>query len=111
MKLIKLAVTALVLLSAAPVAAGVSSDYTFEQDRMVIDRGNVFVVSSFDSQDGITVYDFAGVRLWEARFYAKILSWQVEDDFVMVFSKDRNGTSTYLTCVDRRNGKMVWQRP
>ncbi len=111
MKLIKLAVAALVLLAAAPVTAGVSSDYAFEQDRMVIDRGNVFVVSSFDSQDGITVYDFTGVRLWEARFYAKILSWQVEEDFVMVFSKDRNGTSTYLTCVDRRNGKMVWQRP
>lgn len=111
MKWIQLAVTALALLSAAPVVAGISSDYGFEQDRMTINRGDVFVVSSFDTQDGITVYDLTGVRLWEARFHAKILAWQVEEDFVLVFSKDRGGTSTYLTCIDRRNGKMVWQKP
>ncbi len=91
--------------------ANYAGDYGFEQERMIIDNGEIFLVSSFDSKDYITVYNIYGTRLWEATFHAKILSWEVAGDFVIVFSKDRGGSKTYLTCIERNTGSMLWQRP
>ncbi len=78
---------------------------------MKVDRGEVFLISSFDSQDGVSAYNFYGKRLWEARFHAKILAWNIQDDIILVFSKDRDSHATYLTCIDRRTGHYLWQRP
>lgn len=112
MKFYKLAfLTSAVLFCSSLSAAAVANDYSFEQERMVIDRNDIFVVSSFDSKDYITVYDFFGRQLWNISFHAKILSWKVDNDLLVVFSKDRAGTSTYLTCIDRYTGKLLWQRP
>ena len=86
-------------------------DYEFNQDRMLVDRGEIFLISTFTTQDGVTVYNFNGQRLWEVRFHAKIMSWSVQSDVVLVFSKDRDGHATYLTCLDRRTGRCLWQRP
>ena len=86
-------------------------DYGFEQERMIIDNGEIFIISSFDSEDGVTVYSVYGKRLWETKFHAKILSWEVVEDLVIVFSKDRNGHKTYLTCLDRYTGTLLWQKP
>lgn len=77
---------------------------------MIVDRGEIYLVSSFDSQDGVTVYNFNGQRLWEVRFFAKVLSIDVQPDVVLVFSKDRYGHSTYLTCINRINGRILWER-
>lgn len=95
----------------ADIEKAKESDYTFNQDKMIVDCGEIFLVSPFDSQDGLTVYNFNGQRLWEVRFYAKILSIDVQPDVVLVFSKDRGGHSTFLTCINRINGRILWERP
>jgi hypothetical protein len=97
------------LSSALSVSAPV--DYEFQQERMLLSSNAVFVISSFDTQDHITAYTHNGVRMWNAPFSAKILSWQMTGDFIFVFSKDRKGISTYLTCLDKCTGELVWQRP
>lgn len=111
----KLALVAAVFCVTASVKAdepkGLYTDYGFEQERMVIDRGEIFIVSSFDSEDHLTVYDFLGNRLWDTTFHAKITSWKVVEDLVIVFSKSRAGHKTYLTCLDRFTGRLIWQRP
>ncbi|MBA3602921.1 MAG: hypothetical protein H0W50_04620 [Parachlamydiaceae bacterium] len=96
--------------SAAPTAPA-PKDYNFQQERMLLSSNAVFVISSFDTQDHITAYTYYGVRLWNAPFHAKILSWQQAGDYIFVFSKDRKGNSTYLTCMDKCSGELVWQRP
>ncbi|MEM1283367.1 MAG: hypothetical protein AAGG81_07420, partial [Chlamydiota bacterium] len=111
----KFVLTATVMCSTIAVIAeepkSLYKDYGFEQERMVIDRGEIFIVSSFDIEDRLTVYDFLGNRLWETPFHAKITSWQVLGDIIIVFSKSRAGHKTYLTCLDRVTGRLVWQRP
>jgi hypothetical protein len=92
--------------SAAPVG-----DYDFQQERMLLTSDSVIVISTFDNQDHITSYTHYGLRLWNAPFHAKILSWQIAGDLVFVFSKDRSGTKTYITCINRYTGEMIWQKP
>jgi hypothetical protein len=86
-------------------------DYSFNQERMVVDHGEIFLISTFDNKDGITVYNFNGQRLWEVKFHAKIMSWSFEPDVIFIFSKDRKGGTTYLTCLSRTTGRMLWERP
>lgn len=86
-------------------------DYDFNQERMIVDRGEIFLISTFKEQDGVTVYNFNGQRLWEVRFSAKIMSWSVQPNIILVFSKDRRGHSTYLTCLERFTGRILWERP
>lgn len=107
----KLLFTSCLFLSPLLGAETSQPDYDFNQERMIVDRGEIFLVSTFSTQDGISVYNFNGQREWEVKFHAKILSWSVQPDFILVFSKDRNGHSTYLTCLDRVNGRCLWQRP
>ncbi|MBA3239240.1 MAG: hypothetical protein H0T62_12955 [Parachlamydiaceae bacterium] len=93
-------------ISAAPV-----TDYDFQQERMLLSSNAVFVISSLDSQDHITAYTYYGARIWNAPYHAKILSWQLAGNYIFVFSKDRKGNSTYLTCMDKDSGAQIWQRP
>ncbi len=86
-------------------------DYNFQQERMLLSSDAIFVISSFDTLDYITAYSYYGVRLWYVLFYAKILSWEIANDHIFVFSKDRAGHSTYLTCLDRYTGELIWQKP
>lgn len=86
-------------------------DYDFQQERMKLTPDSVMVISTFDSQDHVTAYTYAGVRLWNVPFHAKILSWQIAGDYVFIFSKDRNGTKTYITCLNRHTGSPIWQKP
>jgi hypothetical protein len=88
-----------------------TEDYDFQQERMKLTIDSVIVISSFDNQDHVTAYTFSGVRLWNAPFHAKILSWQIAGDFVFIFSKDRKGTKTYITCINRHTGVAIWQKP
>ena len=95
-------------LSAAP---GNGQDYDFQQERMLLSHDTIYIISCFDSEDHITAYSYYGTRLWDAPFHAKILSWQLADDYIFVFSKSRQGVKTYLTCINSYNGAMIWQRP
>jgi hypothetical protein len=111
-KLFRAIVYSIPLLIAASLSAEIrENDYAFNQERMVVDHGEIFLISTFDKQDGITVYNFNGQRLWEVKFHAKIMSWSIQPDVVLLFSKDRNGSSTYLTCLARTTGRMLWERP
>lgn len=86
-------------------------DYSFEQERMMLAEDGIYIISSFEHSDGVTAYSFNGVRLWETTFHAKITSWRVVGDYVLVFSKHRSGYKTYLTCMDRYSGAVLWERP
>lgn len=86
-------------------------DYDFEQEKMLVAEDGVYLVSSFETRDGICAYSFYGEKLWDMFFYSKIISWQVVGSRIFVFSKDRNGNSTYLTCLDRFTGRKIWERP
>jgi outer membrane protein assembly factor BamB len=86
-------------------------DYSFNQERMIVDHGEIFIISTFDNSDGVTVYNFNGQRLWEVSFHAKIVSWNIQPDVIILFSKDRKGGTTYLTCLSRTTGRMLWERP
>lgn len=93
------------------ISADLKSDYDFQPERMQLASDSVIVVSSFETQDHVTAYTLHGLRLWNAPFHAKILSWELYGNNVFVFSKSRQGTSTYLTCIDRFTGELIWQRP
>ncbi len=107
----KLPLLFLAFFSCSALSAVVTKDYDFEQERMLIAEDGIYLVSSFDSKDRLTAYSHYGEFLWESSFFAKITSWQVVGNRIFVFSKDRDGYSTYLTCVDRYTGRMLWQRP
>jgi hypothetical protein len=87
------------------------SDYDFSQDRMIVSTTRIYVISSFETADHIAAYSHEGKLIWNAVFHAKIISWQIQGDQIFVFSKDRGGYQTYVTCVDRYTGTMKWQRP
>lgn len=114
MKLIRIMLLGLlfssVLITQASAAAR-DSDYNFQQDRMKLTPDSVVAISSFDNQDHVTAYTYSGVRLWNAPFHAKILSWHIAGGNIFIFSKDRSGTKTYITCLNKNTGSVVWQKP
>lgn len=114
MKMFRMVFIGLLFSSALSVQAAVavpSEDYDFQQERMQLTPDSVMVISTFDTQDHITAYTYSGTRLWNAPFHAKILSWKFIGDYVFVFSKDRKGTKTYITCLNRNTGTPIWQKP
>lgn len=86
------------------------ADFDLKQDRMHVSSDTVYIVSSFDSSDHVTAYDYYGARLWDAKFHAKIISWQVRDNYIFIFSKARSGFKTYLSCVSRHTGHIIWEK-
>jgi hypothetical protein len=114
MKILRIALLGLLFCSPLSTQAAVavpSEDYDFQQDRMQLTPDSVMAISTFNNEDHITAYTYSGVQLWDAPFHAKIISWKFAGDFVFVFSKDRKGTKTYITCLDRHTGNLVWQKP
>lgn len=112
MKYLVVLLTGLSLFAAAGAQAAERRDYDFEQERMLLTADRLMVVSSFDTQDHITAYDFSGRLLWNVPFHAKIVSWQMTSgSYLFVFSKSRTGFSTYVTCIDALTGSLVWQKP
>ncbi len=111
MKLIRWILLSLVLSATTAVSAREFNDYDFEQERMLCAEDGIYVISTFENKDKISAYSYLGHRVWEREFFAKITSWQVINNFIVVFSKDRHGHKTYLTCLNRFSGDMMWQRP
>lgn len=102
----------LVFLSIASFASAKHfDDFEFSQERMLCAEDGIYIISSFDDNDHITAYSYLGEKLWDRSFFAKITSWQVINHFIIVFSKHRSGHKTYLTCLNRFGGEMLWQRP
>ena len=86
-------------------------DYDFQQERMLLAEDGIYLISSFEDSDQITAYSYFGELLWDTSFFAKITSWQVAGNSIFVFSKHRSGTKTYITCLNRHTGKILWQCP
>ncbi len=107
--------TAIMTLTACSLAAASDTqrldDYTFNQDRMIIHNAGIYVVSSFDNADHLSCYSGDGQRLWNTKFSAKIISWDIMNNAVIVFSKSRTGHATYITCIDSLSGELIWQKP
>jgi outer membrane protein assembly factor BamB len=106
-------ILALFLSTASLVCAdsGYNSDYSFDQDRMMLAEDGIYLISSFEDSDKVTAYSYYGELLWDTSFHAKITSWQIAGNNVIVFSKHRSGYKTYITCLDRYSGRLLWQRP
>lgn len=111
MKLFRLMLLSLFLSTAFITQVFAESDYDFQQERMKLTADSVMVISTFDTEDHVTAYTYSGVRLWNAPFHAKILSWEIAGNYLFIFSKDRRGIKTYLTCLDRHTGTLIWQKP
>lgn len=86
-------------------------DYDFTQERMLLAQDGIYLISTFENSDAITAYTYYGDLLWEKSFFAKIISWQVAGRNIFVFSKHRSGYKTYITCIDRFTGALIWQKP
>jgi outer membrane protein assembly factor BamB len=71
---------------------------------------NIYVVSKFPEVDYFTVYTSSGEFLWEISFNSEVVSSQVKDDLLLIFSKARNGVAYFLTCLDIREGKLNWEK-
>lgn len=98
-------------LTAGALHAETFKDYAFEQEKMLLTSDSIYIVSSFENSDVITAYSYFGERIWDVTFHAKIISWEVTADNIFVLSKHRTGYKTYLTCLNRYSGGMVWERP
>ena len=103
--------TVFVATEASPPPPKDHTDYSFQQERMIVDNGTIFIISSFKTEDHVSSYTVNGSLLWNAPFHAKVLSWKLTDNSLIIFSKDRKGQSTYLTSLDRFTGMLVWQKP
>jgi len=83
----------------------------FSKDKLIISAGNISVISSFEAMTFITTYSPAGDPLWEAPFTSEIVSCKCTEDHLLVFSKARNGIAYFLTCIEAKDGTLVWERP
>lgn len=111
MKLVRYFTIALALSFASIASAQNFEDYEFAQERMLCAEDGIYIISTFEDSDHVTAYGYAGNKLWDRSFFAKITSWQVIGNRIVVFSKHRNGNQTYLTCINRFSGDLIWQRP
>lgn len=111
MKWIQSAALTLFLSFASLATAQTLNDYSFQQERMFCGEDGIYIISNFEESDAVTAYSYSGTKLWNRSFYAMITSWQVVGNYIIVFSKHRGGYQTYLTCLNRFSGEIVWQKP
>jgi outer membrane protein assembly factor BamB len=79
-------------------------------EQLSINGDNIFVVSKFAEMDYFTIYTSSGEILWEVPFNSEIVSSQVKDDLLLIFSKARSGLAYFLTCLDMKEGKLNWEK-
>ncbi len=82
----------------------------FHSEKMVLKGGRVYVVSSFEDTDYFCMYSQNGDFLGEVPFSTKIVSWKLEDDLLVIFTKDRDGKAYYLAAFEMKEGKVVWNK-
>ena len=99
------------LFAVGAVTAKTYDNYDFQQEQMIIDGSDIFVLSSLDTTDHISKLNKYGDLVWQADFNSKIISWRVTRQDIYVFSKDRvSTTTTHLTRLDRFTGAPIWER-
>ena len=83
----------------------------FIPERLGLDGDRIYVISTFEGVNFFTAYTYSGDPIWEISFNSNIISCANEDEMLFVFSKARNGTAYYLTCIDAKMGKLIWEKP
>jgi outer membrane protein assembly factor BamB len=83
----------------------------FIPEKLIVDYDHVYVISSFDQIQYLTVYNFFGEFIWEVTFNSKIISVEVENEILFTLSKGRNGQAYYLSCFNIKNGRLIWEKP
>lgn len=111
MKSIRWTAVALLFMIASFATAQEFRDYDFTQERMFCSEDGIYIISSFEDSDHVSAYSYQGSRLWDRPFFAKITSWAIVGNYIIVFSKHRAGYQTYLTCLNRFSGDKIWQQP
>ncbi|MFA6915969.1 MAG: hypothetical protein WC222_06195 [Parachlamydiales bacterium] len=111
MKAMRLLFICMFMVIAGKTCAAQLGDSEFNQERMILSPTAIYVITSFTDEDHITGYTYKGNLLWDAPFHAKILSCKLSGDQILVFSKARTGNKTFLTCIDKYSGSLLWQRP
>ncbi len=71
----------------------------------------VYVISSFEEINYLTAFSLLGEMTWEVIFASAIVSCDLEGEYLFVFSKARNGSAYYLTCIEANTGKLIWEKP
>ena len=77
---------------------------------MEIHEGAIHVISSFEKVDYFTTYKLTGDMAWEQTFNSVILSWRIENESILIFSRDRAGLAYYLTCFQLKTGEFLWEK-
>jgi outer membrane protein assembly factor BamB len=96
------------LLGCGSVAASVMTD--FNQEHMITTGYSVIIHSPYDSYDHITCYSEYGTFLWDVSLNTKVISMQLKDGVLFVFSGSRYLNKTYLSCIDSTTGIVIWER-
>lgn|GEM_PF-3095249 len=79
-------------------------------NEMIVTGTLVHIVSSFPEVNYLTTYAPSGEMVWEIPFSAQIASWDLKDNAVFVFSKTKDGSICFLTCIEASTGKILWEK-
>ena len=82
----------------------------FIPEKLMLDEKRLYIISSFEEIAYLTAYFHNGFPAWELNFNSKVISYEVKDEKMFIFSKDRNGKVYYLTCIDVNDGKVEWEK-
>jgi hypothetical protein len=82
----------------------------FSTEPMVAGSDRIHLFSAFEQVTYLTTYSYAGEALWEMPFNSQVLSWKIKENQLLVFSKARSGFIYFLSCIDERDGALVWER-
>lgn len=83
----------------------------FTEEKLGITGETICIVSSFNEGDFFTVYAKSGELVWELSFKSQIVSWKnLDDETILIFSKQRNGLYYYLTNISNTDGKVLWEK-
>jgi|SRR6516164_3458987 hypothetical protein len=92
------------------IASSLQGEESLQNEVLTINEGVVHVVSSFAEIDYFSTFSEKGEFLWEIPFKSKISSWKKEGDKLFIFSQMRGGAAFFLSCVDLRNGAVLWEK-
>lgn len=77
---------------------------------LIVNGNDIYVISKFNGVDYFTTYNFSGDVVWEVPFNSEIVASKVENDLLLIFSKNRSGVAYYLTCLDPDKGNLLWEK-
>lgn len=80
------------------------------QESISVQENYVFAVSAFDTVDYFSTLTKEGEYLWEIPFNTQVQSFEVKDDQLFILSKTRSGLACFVTCVNKEDGKLIWEK-